>query len=314
MKICMIGMGSIGKRHLYNIVKILNERKILFTIDALRSNNQKLEQSISDLLSREYYSVEDLPNDYDVIFITNPTSFHYITIEKMVLKTKNMFIEKPLFDHIGYDIDHLGLKSGGIYYVACPLRYKSVLKNAKQIIKKEKVYSARIICSSYLPEWRPNVDYRFVYSAQKSLGGGAVGDLIHEWDYIIDLFGVPEKVEGMAGHYSDLEINTEDLVVYIIQYKDKLLELHLDYFGRENKRQMELYCESGNIVVDLVRDKIVYKNDSTKDISFQDDDFYKKEIGYFFDMLLKGTLNINSIEQAYQTLRIANQNIRQRGD
>mgnify|MGYP000441260447 FL=1 len=40
-------------------------------------------------------------------------------------------------------------------------------------------YSGRVICSSYLPEWGPGVDYRTVYSAHKALGGGVTIDLTY---------------------------------------------------------------------------------------------------------------------------------------
>ena len=73
--------------------------------------------------------------------------------------------------------------------------------------------SARVICSSYLPDWRPGVDYRTVYSAHKALGGGVTIDLIHEWDYLVDLFGVPQKLYNFKGTYSDLEIDSDDLSV-----------------------------------------------------------------------------------------------------
>ncbi len=63
-------------------------------------------------------------------------------------------------------------------------------------------YCARVICSSYLPDWRPGVDYRTVYSAHKAMGGGVTIDLIHEWDYLVELFGVPQQLYNFKGTYS----------------------------------------------------------------------------------------------------------------
>ena len=47
----------------------------------------------------------------------------------------------------------------------------------------------------------PAVDHRTVYSARKALGGGVTIDLIHEWDYLVELFGVPEKLYTFKGTY-----------------------------------------------------------------------------------------------------------------
>ena len=66
-----------------------------------------------------------------------------------------------------------------------------------------------VICSSYLPDWRPGVGYHTVYfSAHRRLGGGVTtSTLIHEWDYLVELFGVPEKwPQFQMGPTLDLEI------------------------------------------------------------------------------------------------------------
>ena len=85
------------------------------------------------------------------------------------------------------------------------------------------------------------MDYRTVYSARKALGGGVTIDLIHEWDYLVELFGVPEKLYNFKGTYSELEIDSDDLSVYIAKYPTLLAEVHLDYFGRGYRRSIELF-------------------------------------------------------------------------
>ena len=73
-------------------------------------------------------------------------------------------------------------------------------------------------------------------------------DLIHEWDYLVDLFGVPETICNIRGKYSDLEIDSDDLSIYIAQYPTLLAEVHLDYFGRTYRRSIELFCKDGSCV------------------------------------------------------------------
>ena len=74
------------------------------------------------------------------------------------------------------------------------MRWCGTMLALKKALPALSVYSARVLCSSYLPGWRPGVDYRTVYSAHKDMGGGVTIDLIHEWDYLVELFGKPEKM------------------------------------------------------------------------------------------------------------------------
>lgn len=308
LKFCMVGLGSIGKRHIKNLQKVLQTNNISFQIDALRSSNREIDSDIQNILQNQYYKVEDLPNDYDVIFITNPTALHYDTIKKVIKKTKHMFIEKPVFDNVCYDLEKIPLNKKGIYYVACPLRHKSIVKYVKEfVIPKEKIISCRIISSSYLPSWRKGQDYRKIYSAKEALGGGVTRDLIHEWDYAIYLFGIPQCVKNLKGHFSNLDIDSDDVSIYIAEYEEMLLEIHLDYIGQKTERMIQLFTNSKRIDVDLIRNELVeYHNDKEIDRrKFGEEDFYLNEMEYFIDCVADRKTNMNTISDAYKTLKIA---------
>ncbi|MDD4730121.1 MAG: Gfo/Idh/MocA family oxidoreductase [Dysgonamonadaceae bacterium] len=306
-KIGMIGLGSIGTRHLQNIVTVLKERGRSYTIDLIRSGKGKeLDREIVQHVNETFYSYDSVPNGYDVIFVTNPTHLHFETIQKFVSKTKHMFIEKPVFDTIDVSLDELHLKSDSIYYVACPLRYTDVIQYLKYQCDLKRVYCARAICSSYLPEWRPNQDYRYTYSAHKDQGGGVSIDLIHEWDYLCFLFGQPEKVLNIRGTFSDLEIDSDDLSLYIAKYADMAVEVHLDYFGRKTIREIQIFADEDTIVGDIANSEIRYSK-SGEVISFKEqrNDFQRKEIVHFFDIVEGKAVNDNAIPTALRTLRIA---------
>ncbi len=308
MKICIIGLGSIGKRHTENIVQVLNTRKIEYQIEALRSSNSNLPERFNRIISCQYYNVEELPNDYDAIFVTNPTVFHYETIKRTINKTKHMFIEKPVFDSLDYKLSALPLKDDSVYYVACPLRHKSIFKYVKnKIMPNERIISARVISTSYLPLWRKEADYRDIYSAKRDMGGGVTRDLIHEWDYVLDLFGNPEKVYHVQNHVSNLEIDSDDISVYIAKYSDMILEMHLDYIGHKAERILQLYTNNKRVDIDLIANEICwYSNyNLVGQEKFQNEDFYINELEYFFDCLDKKTSNINTIENALNTLKVA---------
>ena len=308
MKICMVCLGSIGQRHLRNIARVLSERSIAFTVEALRVKGRKLEAGIDTLISKTHYSSDTMPDDYDVIFVTNPTVFHYETVKQFLHKTRHMFIEKPVFEKYREISDlHLG---AGVYYVACPLRHKKVIRYIKELVGQGAgFHSIRAISSSYLPEWRRGVDYRNVYSANKKLGGGVELDLIHEWDYIAYLFGLPEKMYKLVGRCSDLEIDSDDIAVYIAKYVDKMLELHLDYFGAETVRQLELMGNREKYIVDINRNtiKIMEQNKGDRQIDFGQDDFYLTEMEYFFDLVQLGEKSFNEMDRANDLIKFVSE-------
>lgn len=306
MKILFIGLGSIGIRHFRNLVSILEEDGISFTVDAVRTRNNPLPEDISSRLGFSYSSYAELQEFYDLAFICNPTYLHFDTIRSVSPFAGNLFIEKPVFDRTDYDLNELVPLSKGIQYVACPLRYTGVLQRLKEIVSARKVFAARAICSTYLPNWRPRIDYRDTYSAHKDQGGGVSIDLIHEWDYLAWLFGFPDEVCNFRGKYSDLEIDSDDHSIYIAKYPDKQISLSLDYFGRIERREIELYLEDEVVVGDIFNKKVHFiKNNKTLDFSEPRDTYQKRELRHFFAMMNHVCLNDNTIEQALEILKLA---------
>ena len=306
LKICFAGLGSIGQRHIRNIIKLLEREKKEYIIDAVRSGKKELPKEIKHYIRHEYTTISQAPKDYDIFFVTNPTIYHLETIRQAASHTKHMFIEKPVFAKPYKDLEELELKKEGVYYVACPLRYSSCFEYLKEIIDRESVFAVRSISSSYLPDWRKGTDYRKIYSADINMGGGVTLDLIHELDYVVDLFGMPEKSIHVAGKYSDLEINSDDIALYILEYKDKLAEIHLDYFGRNTVRKLELFCKEYIIECNFVEGVVRYiYSDHAETINIKRHDMYEKEMWTFLRMIEGSKKNINSLEYANTVLTLA---------
>lgn len=302
MKICFIGIGSIAQRHIRNLHEILAETRTAVQIDAVRRNASLDGLDVKPLIHRVYTDTDQL-GQYDVIFITNPTEMHLDTLRSVRGKAKAYFIEKPVtsFRNIADAQDDLW-DSDGIYYVACPLRYKKVVQYIKDFAAENRIIGVRAISSSYLPEWRPGQDYRNTYSAQKALGGGVSIDLIHEWDYLRHIFGMPQRVSYFGGKKSDLEMDAEDTAIYLAEYADKYVELHLDYFGRETIRECMLFTDKETVVADLVKNEVRFLKQN-RTIVFEEsrDDFQKAELRHFLE-IVAGTPSDSTIREAVQTL------------
>lgn len=296
-------IGSIAKRHLANVREYCKQRDIRCEIDAVRS--KRLNDNY-DYGFRKVYTYEDNISDvYDAVFITNPTSLHFDTIKRYSGIAKNMFIEKPVFSQTAVNIKELNLQDNCNYYVACPLRYNKVLQYVKHNIDLHDTFSVRSISSSYLPNWRPGIDYRNTYSAHKALGGGVSIDLIHEWDYLTWIFGMPDKTFSIIDKISSLEINSDDIAIYIGRNNKTTFELHLDYFGRETIREMQIFQANETISADIQHGRISFlKSQKFFDLKEESNGNYFREIEHFFDIIEGRCPNDNDINTALATMKL----------
>ena len=303
MKVCFVGTGSIGKRHIQNLMLTAQREGFPLEIHLLRSTQRTLDSEIAAAAARICYATSELDARYDAIFITAPTHLHYPIMLELRGRAGCFFVEKPVFDRA--DLDITPFMSEAVYYVACPLRYTKVAMRAKEILRGERVLSARAICSSYLPDWRPGRDVRDCYSAHREQGGGVRLDLIHEWDLLIDLFGLPAEVMQMSGKYSSLAIDSEDLAIYLARYPDKLIELHLDYFGRLTQRYCEVFTDETVYRFDLIRRYILKDGEVLESFAETPNDMYLREMAYFCKLVQGATEERNTIAQAVRTMQIA---------
>ena len=282
LKVCFVGVGSIAGRHKRNLRTVCDARGISLQMDGyIRPGD------LTDGLTGVYLAAEDVPSDYDAVFITNPTEMHLESLKRFHDKGKHFFIEKPVVSLRNLEAARsFRTRNGSVYYVAAPLRYNAVIQWIKNNIDPSDVISVRSISSSYLPDWRPGQDYRQTYSAHKALGGGVSIDLIHEWDYLTYLFGWPEKVYSLIGKKSALEIDSDDYAVYIAEYSDLVAELHLDYFGRKTIREIQLFTGDETIVGDIAGNRIRFLvKGETIDFHEERDDYQKRELNCFLDMI-----------------------------
>ena len=73
-----------------------------------------------------------------------------------------------------------------------------------------KLVEADFYCGSWLPDWRPNLDYRESVSSQRALGGGVLLELSHEIDMAQYLLGTFEPCSARLHQTGLLEIDVED--------------------------------------------------------------------------------------------------------
>ena len=303
MKVLIIGLGSIAKKHISSLMELIPDVKIY----AFRSvKNSAIFLNVTNI-----YDLNDAPNDIDFIIISNPTSLHANAIEQILNFNAPIFIEKPIFDKIETNSSLVNLirEKKLKTYIACNLRFhpaivflKNYLQNSNKRINEVNVY-----CGSYLPEWREATNYIDSYSAKSSLGGGVHLDLIHELDYSIWLFGYPLKHSSVKRKVSQLQIDSMDYCSYNLFYENFNLSIVLNYFRVKPKRQIEIVFEDDVITCDLLNTIIINSHGQVifEEKGFNMNDTYLKQMEYFIHHLKDDKPFLNNINEAFDILKIA---------
>lgn len=301
MKVLIIGLGSIAKKH----IKALKEINPDIEIYALRSDRKAVPfDSVVNL-----YDISECNQNFDFAIISNPTSLHASAIESVLRLNIPLFVEKPVFDSLGKEelLQEIA-ERGIITYVACNLRFLESLRYLHDYIRnnpQRRINEVNVYCGSSLPEWRPGMDYRKCYSAIPELGGGVHIDLIHDIDYVYWIFGKPIISKGICRNVSSLKIKAIDYANYQLVYPGFTTSIILNYYRRDYKRTLEVVFDDATWTVDLkentIRDArglLIFKGNNSPV------DTYREQLEYFIGAIAAGGFPENNVHSAYDILKI----------
>jgi predicted dehydrogenase len=299
-KILVVGLGSIGKRH----VRILRTLYPNIEIIVLRHNKCDDADIALYALSSCVTAIEDaLALQPDAAIIATPATKHLETAKKLANAGVHLLIEKPISATTTgvQSLIDLCKKNRVTLMTAYNLRFQPSLQEFRKNIQKNKigrVLSVRAEVGQYLPSWRPDSDYRDTVSAQKRSGGGVLLELSHEIDYLAWVFGNVEWVKAHVSKQSDLEIDVEDIVNVIFGAKSKneneiVVLLNMDFVRHDNIRQCTAVGDKGSLRWDAIAGEVAWFSQDGKgwkvlfSQTTERDYTYTKEINHFFNAIEK---------------------------
>jgi predicted dehydrogenase len=300
MNVLIIGLGSIAHKHIYAL-RALSDKVNIY---ALRSGiNATKTEGVTDI-----HDLDDVKIVFDFAIIANPTSSHYSTITQLLSFHIPLFIEKPLFHTLenGEALIQQCIEANIATYVACNLRFHPCLRFMKTYLDNntKQINEVNIYSGSYLPDWRPQRDFRTIYSAIPELGGGVHLDLIHELDYAYWLFGTPDHHQKILTNHSSLKIDSIDFAHYNLLYKSFTANITVNYYRKHTKRELEILLEEDTINVNLIANTVTKNGElifeQKTDIYYT----YVEQMKYFLSALHKKEALMNNIQEAFKVLKI----------
>ena len=241
LKTLVIGYGSAGKRHV-RILKALG-----------------CEVSVSSVHAR----MSAVKMHYDYAVIASRTSDHGYWLSEV--HASAVLVEKPVFGMPQEKIV-LGLRRTMVGY---NLRFHPVIRELRRRIQNRKIYQAHFHVGQWLPDWRPDRDYR------KTDINGVLRDLSHELDLMTWLCGRPTILGAVGGKLSDLDIGEDDCASFLaVCERVPQVLVSLNYLDKPPRRFIAMTTSDGTLLADLIGNTL---KDGLETISFNvgSDDTYR---------------------------------------
>lgn len=219
LRVAILGLGSIGRRHLENLGRWGVGRKIV--VRRAQGANPAFAPPADAVVVHSNQAA--IAAGLDAAIICNPTSEHAATAVDFLAAGVPVLVEKPISHRLD-DARRLVAAancSGVRAAMAYVMRYHPAYRLAADAIdggRLGRVLYAKIWFEAYLPDWHPWEDYRQGYAARRELGGGALPTLDHEIDFLNWRLGVPESAAGRSGRSGALEMDADDWAMLSMRY------------------------------------------------------------------------------------------------
>jgi len=248
MKVLIAGLGSIGRRHLRNLLA-LGERDIIL----YRTHRSTLPDDELVAFPVETDLAAALDRKPDAVIVANPTSLHLDVAIPAADGGCHLLLEKPIVHSLERveELKSAVRRGGGKVLVGFQFRFHPTLRKAAELLAEGavgRVLSVRAHWGEYLPAWHPWEDYRQGYAARADLGGGVILTLCHPLDYLHWLIGEVDALWAFTASLGDLGLSVEDTAEIGLRFASGALgSLHLDYNQQPVAHRMEIVGTRGTL-------------------------------------------------------------------
>ncbi|MCF8196386.1 MAG: Gfo/Idh/MocA family oxidoreductase [Polynucleobacter sp.] len=314
-KILIVGLGSIGRRHLNLAREIFPDAQIAVLTSKVASDH-----SFGDILIlHEISDALEFKPQISVICTPAHTHLEYATL---FLSNSIVLVEKPLTSSLEDSNSFLHLPER--YFERCligyNLRYMESLIYFRQLIHTNKIigqiYSVNGEVGQHLSSWRPGVDAKKSISAQAKMGGGVLLELSHEIDYLMWIFGDPVWVNASLRSQSNLVNDVEDTANLWIAFDDLITKnrivasINMDFLRRDATRVCTVIGELGSLRWNALKGTVEFYGVGEREwkiLFTKNDDFtesYKREWLVLLEMSRFSIPPPVAVHEAYAVMRI----------
>jgi len=310
-RMAIVGLGSIGRRHL----RVLKTMRPEIEVVLVRSGHGG-DWPEEDMASFNVRTTEEAVSiGVDAAIIASPAPLHVEQARILIKAGVPILIEKPLsvstagVDELAAFSEEKNVKA----LVGYVLRYTDSFQYFQKMIKSGVVGEplfVRIECGSYLPDWRPDQDYRESASAKPELGGGVLLELSHELDYANALFGPLECFSAIVKRTGSLKIDVEDFshMTFMSKFSGCPVTMSIDFCRRDAVRDCSVHGTQGTLFWDGINHKVIWHSGGgmveTETFSIERDEMFCRQMEHFLRCVESGEQPKVTIADAAEVLEL----------
>lgn len=273
----IVGLGSIGRRHLKNFRQCREQDEIL-VLRRQDDGGEAVGLGADRLLTRLDEALDAKPT---WAVIASPATRHAEFAVALAAHGSHLLVEKPLAADLlaARRIVDVCRRHDRVLLTGYNLRFDACLQRMKQEVVAGTIgviYGLHAAVGQFLPDWRPTADYRDCVSASRGLGGGVLRELSHELDYVQWIAGGPmEVVSAVVDRLSDLDIDVEDWADLVLRPKRSASAsdtrvvnvcVHLDFLSRVAHRSCRVTGSTGSLHWDAISRRLILLQPGKVDI------------------------------------------------
>jgi len=261
VKVAVVGTGSVGRRHLSNLLALGVKNLI-----AVSEHSRHPHVDISNITIPTCPDFDDaLGERPTAVVIANSTSLHLDYLKRAVAAGCHVYLEKPagVSAHGLAPVVATAAARGLVVAMGTMYRFNERLESLRVRVRRGdigQVLSAESLIGEHIKDYHPGEDYRLSYTGRAALGGGVLLTQIHQIDWLNWILGPFETVFATGGHISDLEIDVEDSATYLLRSCDGTPAYgHLDYLQRPKRAGLTITGTGGRLEWDLFDHTLTFR-------------------------------------------------------
>lgn len=249
MKLAIIGLGSIGRRHLGNFNAVGVDTLVGY--DAAPA--QRTAAAAQFPFAAVVPTLAAALDGADGVVVCTPPDSHLAIARVALERGAHLMIEKPLTQSVdGVEEVLRGCDARGLRVLtAYNWRYWPPMLLVERMLEDGRIGAVRAARTEYayhLTTRYPGKDYRQFYMADAKQGGGCLLDESHAIDYMRWLLGEISDVSAVVDRVSSLDISTDDVADLTVRFASGAIgNIHMDLFAWNVHSHFELLGEAGVI-------------------------------------------------------------------